>query len=46
MWNGLAIFLVNWAPYSRKIKLYERIAVAQVLFTATPATGTVVESQQ
>lgn len=38
MWNGLAIFLVNWAPYTRRIKLYTRIANAPVQFIATPAT--------
>jgi len=39
MWNGLAIFLVNWAPYSRRIKLYARIAEAPVQFTSTPAAS-------
>jgi hypothetical protein len=32
MWQALATFLVNWTPYSRMIKLYERIAAAAVEF--------------
>lgn len=28
LWEALATFLVNWAPYSRQIKMYERIAEA------------------
>ena len=39
MWNGLAIFLVNWAPYSRRINLYTRIAEAPVQFISTPMTS-------
>ena len=40
MWNGLATFLVNWAPYSQNIKIHGRIAEAPVLFTTTPAAET------
>lgn len=32
MWEALATFIVNWTPYTRKIKLYERIASAPVYF--------------
>lgn len=39
LWEALATFLVNWAPYSRKIKLYERIASASVEFDCTPITA-------
>lgn len=39
LWEALATFLVNWAPYSRKIKLYERIASASVEFDCSPITA-------
>lgn len=32
LWEALATFLVNWIPYSRKTKMYERIADAPVQF--------------
>ena len=32
LWEAIATFLVNWTPYSRKIKLYERIANTTVKF--------------
>lgn len=32
LWEALATFLVNWAPYTRKIRQYERIADAPVEF--------------
>lgn len=32
LWEALATFLINWMPYSRKTKMYERIASAPVLF--------------
>jgi len=32
LWEAIATFLVNWTPYTCKIKLYERIANAPVLF--------------
>jgi hypothetical protein len=32
LWEALATFLVNWTPYSRLIKMYDRIAKAQVKF--------------
>ena len=32
LWEAIATFIVNWTPYTRKIKLYERIANAPVLF--------------
>ncbi|MCW8899995.1 MAG: hypothetical protein OQK75_09880 [Gammaproteobacteria bacterium] len=34
MWEALATFIINWLPYTRKIKLYERIASAPVTFQA------------
>jgi len=33
LWEALATFIVNWTPYTRKIKLYERIANAPVQFS-------------
>jgi hypothetical protein len=36
LWEALATFLINWTPYSRRIKLYERIASAAIEFM--PAT--------
>ncbi|MDH5711692.1 MAG: hypothetical protein OEZ15_08535 [Gammaproteobacteria bacterium] len=39
MWEALANFLVNWAPFTRRIKLYERIATAPVQFISTPANA-------
>jgi hypothetical protein len=32
LWESLATFLINWAPHRRRIRLYERIAEAPVLF--------------
>lgn len=32
LWEALATFLVNWTPFSRQIKMYERIAHAPVSF--------------
>ena len=37
LWQALATFLVNWTPYSRQIKLYERIIKAPVQFIPVPA---------
>ena len=31
-WVSLAMFLVNWAPHRRLIRMYERIAKADVRF--------------
>ena len=33
LWEALAMFIVNWTPYSRQIKLYERIANTPVQFS-------------
>jgi len=44
LWEALATFLVNWAPYSRQIKIYERIAVAPVQFMPEPLPASVVPS--
>jgi hypothetical protein len=39
LWEALATFLINWAPHRRRIRLYERIAGAPLLFGAAgPAT--------
>jgi hypothetical protein len=38
LWESLATFLINWAPHRRKIRLYERIAEAPVLFRETPSS--------
>lgn len=32
LWEALATFIINWTPYTRLIKLYERIANAPVIF--------------
>ncbi len=32
LWEALAMFLVNWAPHRRLIRMYERIAKADVQF--------------
>jgi hypothetical protein len=32
LWETLAMFLVNWAPHRRLIRMYERIAKADVRF--------------
>ncbi|MCW9024179.1 MAG: hypothetical protein OQK73_05810 [Gammaproteobacteria bacterium] len=36
LWQALATFLVNWTPYSRQIKLYERIMNAPIQFLQAP----------
>jgi hypothetical protein len=33
LWEALATLIVNWTPYSRQIKLYERIANTLVQFS-------------
>jgi hypothetical protein len=43
LWESLATFLINWAPHRRKIRLYERIADATVLFREMPAAGNAVQ---
>lgn len=35
LWEALATFLVNWTPYTRQIKMYERIAKAPIVFCET-----------
>ena len=35
LWEALATFLVNWTPYTRQIKMYERIAQAPIAFPGT-----------
>jgi len=35
LWEALATFLVNWTPYSRQIRMYDRIAKAPVQFITT-----------
>ena len=36
LWEALATFLINWSPYTRQVKMCERIAMADVIFTETP----------
>jgi hypothetical protein len=36
LWEALAMFLVNWAPHRRLIRMYERIAKADVRFQEVP----------
>lgn len=35
LWEALATFLVNWTPYSRQIRMYDRIARAPIQFSTT-----------
>ena len=37
MWEALATFLIQWRPYRRDIRLYRRIAGAEVSFRQCPA---------
>ena len=32
LWNGIATFIVEWSPHRKKIKMYEQILKAAVLF--------------
>ncbi len=32
LWNAIAIFLINWEPHRKRIKMYEQILKATVLF--------------
>jgi len=32
LWEALATFIVNWMPHRRQIRLYERVAVADIFF--------------
>lgn len=36
LWEALATFIINWAPYTRQIKLYERTARAPVEVMQAP----------
>jgi hypothetical protein len=43
LWNALATFLLNWAPYRRLLALYARIAAAPAMFSpqaGSDAAGT------
>ena len=33
LWESLATFLINWAPHQRRIRLFKRIARAEVQFS-------------
>ena len=35
LWNAIAIFLINWAPHRRQIKMYKQISKAKILFHKT-----------
>lgn len=41
LWNALATFLVNWAPYRHQRGLYRRITAAPVMFSAPQPAGAV-----
>ncbi|MBU2646734.1 hypothetical protein KKI24_18640 [bacterium] len=32
LWNAITIFLINWAPHRRQIKMYDRVAQATIQF--------------
>ena len=34
LWEALAIFLVKWMPYKKKVSLYKRIADAKIVFSS------------
>lgn len=34
LWEALATFLINWTPYRRQFRLYDRIAQAPIRFTS------------
>lgn len=36
LWEALANFLVNWRPYRRQMKVYEKVAGADLEFSGTP----------
>lgn len=36
LWEALATFIINWTPYRRQFRLYERIAQAPIKFNASP----------
>jgi len=36
LWEALAMFLVNWAPHRRLVRMYDRIAKADVRFVEVP----------
>jgi hypothetical protein len=40
LWNALATFLLNWAPYRRLLVLYARIAAAPVMFSPQAGSDT------
>jgi hypothetical protein len=44
LWEALATFLVNWTPYTRKIRMCERIAGAPVQFMSAPVPASLVPS--
>jgi hypothetical protein len=44
LWEALATFLVNWTPYSRQIRMCERIAEAPVQFMPAPVPASVAPS--
>lgn len=39
LWQALATFLINWTPYRRRIKLYQRIASSPVDFVTEPSVA-------
>jgi hypothetical protein len=44
LWEALATFLVNWTPYSRQIRMYERIAETPVQFMPAPVPASLAPS--
>ena len=36
LWEAVALFLIDWMPHRRRIRMYERIAHSGLDFTATP----------
>lgn len=39
LWESLAIFLIEWFPHRRSIRLYRRLATAEVVFGPASATS-------
>ncbi len=36
MWNAVAIYLIDWFPHQKQIRLYRRLAGAELLFRTVP----------
>jgi len=46
LWEALAVFLIEWYPHRRKIRLFERLATAPLQFRVAVADGHDVETER